>query len=273
MGGTDMTNPFKTEAELCAAFLGCVPATWQAYPESCNYDIVLAHEETGAQIGIEAKLTLNSKVLVQITDGRERMERGPDFRAVLVGKEVADNRTLASRLGIKVLMVRQKFKWTLHGDMPNGFELTHGDSLPEFKACRPGMGNSWYDQRGWVDEAPAQRLLLPEYVPEVAAGVPSPMKLTTWAIQAIKLCIAVERFGSVTTQHFRDLKISPSRWTQNSGWLERTAVRGIWRAGPHFPGPNLKRAHSGPWAQIEADWPIWSAKLVAPVTQQALNLG
>jgi len=85
-----VTNPFATEADLCAAFLACVPATWQAYPESCGFDIVLAHKETGAQIGIEAKLTLNAKVLV-----RGLLRRVFD----VVGRDEKDGAVWAQLLG------------------------------------------------------------------------------------------------------------------------------------------------------------------------------
>ena len=267
-----MTNPFNTEAELCAAFLACVPSTWQAYPESCGFDIVLAHKATGAQVGIEAKLTLNSKVLVQVTEKRDRHATGPDFRAVLVGKDVAENRILAARLGIKVLQVRQKMRWTSKGDVQAGWEITHGDDLPSFRAYRQGQDHDWWDQRGWVDEAPAARLVLPEYVPQVAAGMPAPMKLTPWMIQAIKLCICIERFGAVTKQHFADLKISQSRWTQDGLWLERTSTRGVWKPGPRFPGPTFQAQHPVSWAEIERDWPIWGGKLKPPVLQEDLLL-
>lgn len=276
-----MTNPFKTEAELCAAFLACVPATWQAYPETCGFDIVLAHKETGAQIGIEAKLTLNAKVLVQVTDNREHTGVGPDYRAVLVGRVVAENAVLAGRLGVKVLTLVPRVD-KIHRFSrvaPRGYPETDwvvnrgGDWLPEISDYKAHRGLSWWDSNTWEDQAPVSRLSLPEYVPQVAAGVPSPMKLTPWMIQAIKLCIVVDRMGCVSRQHFQDLKVSHSRWTQGTGWLERTSTRGVWAKGPRFPGPSFKAQHPVSWAEIEHDWPIWGAKLHPVETQQALPMG
>lgn len=275
-----MTNPFATEADLCAAFLACIPTTWQAYPESCGFDIVLAHKETGAQIGIEAKLTLNAKVLVQVTANREHTAKGPDFMAVLVGRVVAENAIIASRLGVKVLTMLPRHDRVHRYTRlpPRGYPETDwvvnggGAWLPEFEDYKTHRGMSWWDRNTWEDHAPSNRMDLPEYVPQVAAGVPAPMKLTTWTIQAIKLCIAVERLGSVTRQHFADLKISQSRWTQGTGWLEKTRTRGVWMAGPSFPLPQFKRQHPVSYAQIEADWPVWGAKLQAPGQQSALPL-
>lgn len=272
-----MTNPFNTEAELCAAFLSCVPATWQAYPETCGFDIVLAHKETGAQIGIEAKLTLNAKVLVQVTEGRQRSATGPDYRAVLVGRVVAENAILAARLGVNVLEVERrqagysrpntnpKMEWVIRG--------AYGDSwLPEFDHLKKQNDSYWWTRGEWVDEAPDQRLTLPDYVPQVAAGVPAPQKLSHWMIQAIKLCITVERLGSVTRRHFEDLKLHPSRWCGDTRWLEKAAVRGHWKPGRSFPGPRFKEQHPVSWAEIETDWPIWGAKLHPVEHQQSLPL-
>ena len=261
-----MPNPFKTEAELCQAFLSCIPKGWVAYPESCNFDIVLAHTETGAQIGIEAKLVLNAKVLCQVIEYRDRVAWGPDFRAVLVGRSVAENAVLAAALGIKVLEVEKRITsyggraMTPKGTPPGEWKVKGYDWLPDFDIYRPG--NSWWSARGWEDEAPEKRLALPEYVPQVAAGVPAPQKLSPWTIQAIKLCQIVQRLGIVTRFHFEDLKLSPSRWCDGH-WLTKGALRGQWVAGPHFPAERFQRAHPISWAQIEADIATWGAKMLA----------
>lgn len=270
-----MTAPFKTEADLCAAFLSCVPATWQAYPESCGYDIVLAHKETGAQIGLEAKLTLNAKVLVQVTSERE-YAWGPDFRAVLVGKVVAENAILAKRLGLKILTVSPRhdprgFSRVSPREYPDGQWCVGngGDWLPEFSEYKLGRSTSWWSRNEWEDEAPVERLRLPEYVPQVAAGVPAPVKLTDWMIQAIRMCITVERIGTVSRKHFQDLRLHQSRWSEGR-WLEKAETRGFWKAGRNFPGPRFRALHPVSYAQIEADWPIWGAKLTPPPVQESL---
>ena len=96
------------EAALCAAFIEALPKEWTAYAETAGYDIVLVGPG-GVQIGVEAKLTLNAKVLAQIIDGRKYCRPGPDFRAVLVGRIVAENAVLAKELGVTVLTLKQPF--------------------------------------------------------------------------------------------------------------------------------------------------------------------
>ena len=85
---------YATEAELVAAFCALIdPARWARNPsdaprwtqyhETAGWDLLLVNPD-GVQIGIEAKLSLNPKVLDQALPGRWGEERGPDYRAVLV---------------------------------------------------------------------------------------------------------------------------------------------------------------------------------------------
>lgn len=266
-----MSNPFATEAALCAAFLECIPKEWVAYPESCGFDIVLAHRETGAQIGIEAKLVLNTKVLCQAVKDRARYAVGPDYRAVLVGKTVAETAELADHLGLTVLTVKPRERHVWRGGVNSSENWYSSPALPEPAKYRTDA-STWWTSEAWQDEAPSSRLSLPEYVPQVAAGVPAPNKLTDWTIKAIKLCILVERCGTVTRAHFQALKISPTRWCDGL-WLAQ-AQRGHWKAGPRFPVDRFRREHPSVAAQIEADWPVWGAPLVSiSGTQGALSLG
>lgn len=67
---------YSTEAELCTAFIDWVKAengkargrdtapVWTPYAETAGWDILLAADD-GTQIGIEAKLKFNLKVLAQ----------------------------------------------------------------------------------------------------------------------------------------------------------------------------------------------------------------
>ena len=97
----------------------------------------------------------------------------------------------------------------------------------------------------------------------VKDAIDQPEKLTDWMIQAIRMCILVDRIGTVSRKHFQELKLHQSRWSEGR-WLEKTEVRGLWKAGRNFPAANFKAAHPISWAQIEADWPVWGAKLSAP---------
>jgi hypothetical protein len=62
---------FATEADLCAAFVTDIQKVkgWKIYPETAGFDLLLVREEDGAQLAIEAKLALNTKVLEQALEG------------------------------------------------------------------------------------------------------------------------------------------------------------------------------------------------------------
>ena len=251
---------FESEAALCQAFILSLPAEWVAYPETAGWDILLVHRSGGWQIGIEAKLSLNAKVLAQAIKG-DRFGIGPDFRAVLVGKIVAENATLAAALGLTVIAprgMRPQHEWEFH-------KAKRGPYLPEFAPELPRseqldrIGEWWstWDREAWFDRFPSCRETLPEYVPEVAAGVPSPIVLSDWKIKAMRVCVWVERQGSITRAQFRALGIDPSRW-MTGHWLKAGSGRGEWLAGPGFPASSLRRDHPGIYAKVEADFEKWS---------------
>lgn len=260
---------FTKEADLCDAFLSCVPVDWTPYNETGGYDIVLVHD-TGVQIGIEAKLTLNAKVLNQVIPRRSMRQGGafPDFLAVLVGSYSADMKALSDALQITVLTVIPKWEYPKHYPLWQGppqkrFELDWNRGLPEFRAngYQPEQyHNRWFDSENWYDQAPVRRIELPEYVPNVQAGCPSPQVLSTWKIKAMKVCIWVERNKTITRQHFKALMIDPNRW-MNGYWLKKTETRGVWEAGEHMPTETYRAQHPETFSEIEADYAEWS-KLV-----------
>jgi hypothetical protein len=261
------STKFETEAALCQAFLRGVAAPWNPYPETAGFDILLVHE-SGFQIGVEAKLSLNAKVIVQAIE-RERQGVGPDFRAVLVGKVVAENAVIARRLGLTVIAPKAV------QIMPDwyGARYPKGPRIPEFTPSLPKaetlvrIGEWWSNWDGddganWFDRFPVHRCALPDYVPEVACGVPSPMMLSDWKIKAMRVCVWVERHGRIDRATFKKLGIDPSRW-MNGHWLKAGAQRGEWVAGPHFPANQLRREHPNIFEQVINDFPKWSQKVAA----------
>lgn len=256
---------FESEAALCQAFRLWVPPEWVVYPETCGWDMLLVHREGGWQIGIEAKQTLNTKVLVQAIDGR-RHGIGPDFRAVLVGRVVAENAEIARALGLTVITPMAQRAETDWGSF--GRFSKHGPRIPKFVPDLPEaeklvrIGDWWgdWDREPWFDHFPTQRHKLPDYVPEVAAGVPSPMILSDWKIKAMRVCVWVEKHHTITRAIFKNLGIDPSRW-MTGHWLKSGVNRGDWVAGPQFPALQLRREHPNIYAKIEADYGEWSKKV------------
>lgn len=241
-----------TEAELCSAFLAAVAKRggWTAYPETAGFDILLVRDADGVQLGIEAKLKLNAKVISQALPKYLYYSYGmdgPDFRAVLVPRDTnTDLAPLCRALGIGVIAAR------VHDDPPYVRTQAFIPALPE------GGGDHYRDQ-DWHEWGPVRRCKLPEYVPDVGAGHSAPLQLTEWKIKAIKMAILLEE-RPVSRADFKALSLNPQRWLDPwSKWLVSTPEGYV--PGPGMP--KLKQEHPVNYEQIRADKAKWMPKPVA----------
>jgi len=248
-------KPFATEVELCARFIEAVDQTkWIVLAETASWDILLVRREDGFQIGIQAKLKFNLKVIEQTVEHfySSATSPGPDCRAVLVPASEGLNESICSHLGITVIRVRPKAAYVSH---------TFDPQLPTIKDR--GFRDRWHE---WC---PTVRHKLPEYVPDVVAGKPAPTQLTDWKIKAIKIAIILEKRGYVTRADFKALHIDHRRWLKPASWL-------LVENGRYVRGhmPDFKGKHPTVWDQILADADKWMAKLPpeesAKATQTAM---
>lgn len=227
-------KPFNTEAELCEAF--CVWARSDGmlvYAETAGWDIVLVHPTEHWQLGVEAKLSLNTRVLQQALKGLvvgEYMKEqpGPDFRAVLVPEREQVMSHLAAVLGVEVFTPRETYdargpKWAFHA----------GD---------------WYaDAVPWFDHNPLKRLPLPDFIPDVVAGVPSPRTLSPWKVGALRVLAMLELQGFVTRDDVRKCGNDPRRWCASDGWLSQ---RGDGRWVRASRTPKFDQEHTEVYPQV-----------------------
>ncbi|TIM41781.1 MAG: hypothetical protein E5Y55_24185 [Mesorhizobium sp.] len=254
---------FESEAALCAAFIARLPEGWTAYPETAGFDILLVRGADGAQIGVEAKMTLNAKVLLQAVEGvysgRGSEYPAPDFRAALVpsGAAGAELKTLASYLGVVVIVMtseaeREAEQKAFAEKFGVSYRRAHVNDKPWFTPELPVIGYDW--RRQWADHCPAERCKVPAYVPDVIAGASGPSQLSDWKIKAIKICILLERHGFVTIADFKKIGIDRKRWL-DMRWLAQSEDRGRYIAGRS--ALNLRVAHPVNFGQIEADFDKW----------------
>lgn len=227
MGAVD----YRSEADLCSGFIKWAETRgWKCYPETGGFDIVVVAPD-GRQIGVEAKLRLNAKVILQCAERYH--DQGPDYRAVLVPK-ISDLAEVCRILGITVLRP---------ASYPKG----------EFSPDLPPLDTQWWHDRGWFENLPSRRLTLPEYVPDVQAGVKSPLQLTTWKIKMIRLSIILDR-GPVTNAVFKSLGLNKYN-LKASGYVAPTP-EGMVKA--NFP--DLRAQHPTNYAEIEKDIEKWIPK-------------
>lgn len=234
-------SKFAKETDLCAHFLGGIKKGWTAFAETAGWDILLVREKDGFQIGIEAKLRLNAEVLCQAAEGAWDVgNAGPDCRAVLVpfNSSTGGLGRLAAYIGITIIGVFQPTGCASYGGR------RFDPSLPEDDIWRSGQ---------WFEWCPRRRHALPEYVPDVAAGASSPIRLTKWKIAAIKILVTIEKRGFVTRMDFKHHGIDHRRWICARGWLD---VRGGHYVACHRT-PALKTDHPLVYAQIAAEADKW----------------
>jgi hypothetical protein len=251
-------SSFTKETDLCAAFIKSLRKGWTAYPETGGFDILLSRDADGFQIGIEAKLRLNAKVICQAAENLAHHYvdmSGPDCRAVLIPENVSmDMAAICKFLGITVIRM-----W-------DGSSKGYGRPAHQFSPQLPDIkDNGWMES--WHERAPSSRLKLPDYIPDVIAGDKSPVTLTAWKVKAIKIAVTLEKRGYVTRADFSHHKISMSMWTQ-SGWITLDRARKVWTAGRV---PNFKAQHPTNFDQIAADYELWKMPNSAlPAVQEAL---
>lgn len=258
-----MTRLPETERQLCDWFMGVANSSgWTCYPETV-FDILVVHDKTGYQIGIEAKMALNAKVLLQTISGYQVEGVGPDFLAVLVPESKCQKHLseLAKHLNITVIKCFGKpHNEMSYPDEMRNFFTVDGVMLPVFSPWPPDIIQHMHDEniskwmidQNWFDLAPDIQVNLPEYVPKVCAGDKSPIKLTAWKIQAIKALIVLEKRGHITPADFRKLNLSMSQW--RNGWLVKGNIRGQWIAGDL---PDFKYQLPANYQEIEDDFDNW----------------
>lgn len=250
-------KPFAKESDLCAAFIAALPKDWTAYPETGGFDILLVRAD-GFQIGVEAKLKLNAKVICQAAEHVSHYyvaRPGPDCRAVLVPEDASGDLLQLCEL-LQITVIRQRKARSRY-------------DRDGFYPALPKPEHSWaYDD--WYDLAPDRRLTVPDWVPDVAAGASAPQRLSFWKIAAIKIVVTLEKRGYVTRKDFAHFQISMSRWTQMK-WIVQDG-KGFWKAGSL---PDFRAQHPVNYPQIEADFEKWrnpAPRSPEPV-QEALLLG
>lgn len=262
--GKKKVAKFDKETDLCAAFIASLPDEWQAYPESGGFDILLVRKEDGFQIGIEAKLKLNAKVICQAAEHQGKwytMSPGPDCRAVLVPDDASGELSgVCGLLGITVIRQEYTAEQVAKRKSDRYYSGYH-----HFRPELPKLHyESWVNDH-WHEFAPAERLDVPAYVPDVICGDKAPVMLTHWKIAAIKIVITLEKRGYVTRQDFKHHDISMSRWTQ--GWWIQKSSDLRWVKGNNLP--DLRAQHPKNYVEIENDFETWSLPEKLLVTAKA----
>lgn len=191
---------FATEADLCSAVIVRLREWgWTVYPESCGFDFVAVRDHI--QVGVEAKLRPNLRVLSQALDRFERRLRVPHCIATLVERWSGDFDRIAKRIGLTSL------SWSSHfrDADPRRFETELWEGQRRFEtACGSEVGT----------------LRLPDLVIDVPAGVPSPQTASAWKVRAVKMALRLRSGEQITRSDLDSEELAYSTfWVR--GWIER----------------------------------------------------
>lgn len=200
---------FASERKLCEAFLAgaATPDGWTAYPETDGWDLLLVKD--GVQVGIQAKLRPSLEVLAQACRPLLgwRDVRGPHHIALLVPWADSDFRDVAQAIGLVVIHPHGR-RWRRRLDDEGEILLEWGP----VSSLIQGRAPLHFEAPAWV----------PPVVPDVPAGVPSPVQLTEWKIRALRMLARLEVRGYITVHDLRDFGMTGSLWYGR--WLVRLEV-------------------------------------------------
>lgn len=149
----------------------------------------MVRKADGFQIGVEAKLSLNAKVILQAIEPPGHWwanESGPDCRAVLVPWKAkgSDLAALLNRLCVTAIYFGEETEESCGHTWHNVHQQPR---LPD--------DGEWYGMQSWTEVCPARRCELPSHVSEVIAGSPAPIQLTQRKIEAIKIAVLLVKRG------------------------------------------------------------------------------
>jgi hypothetical protein len=128
----------------------------------------------------------------------------------------------------------------------------------------------WYVVGGrsdtpWTDLNPANRCDLPEFLPTVPSGVPSPIQLSRWKIGALRILATLEVYGRIDRAKIKQLGCDPSRWTRGpEQWLDPVG-NGLFVRSDRIP--KFENQHANTYAEILAS--IRAEASAAPIEKTA----
>lgn len=268
MKASEVKAAFPSEATLCDCFIESIRAVggWTVYPETAGFDILAVYDETGHQLGVEAKLQLNAKVADQIIPADSYWQAGapgPDFRAVIVPCITEASAGIARMLGILGVSVwapDREYRYSSVGEFAAFYTFirafgrhNHFGSQGQLigndrRAYDAEAGRLMEWDSAWHDWNPPKRCELPEMVPTVRAGVPAPVRLTPWKIGALRVMADLEIHGFVTAKSVRERGVDARRFCASDGWLQSLGD-GRWGMGAM---PRFDEQHPTEYAQILA---------------------
>ena len=209
--------PYKLETDLCAEFIEFVSNNgWDVYPETNDWDIFLVSKKDtknikyGDQVGIEAKLKPNLKVLDQAyIRSKYYSESGPNFICTLTPLIIPEFARIAAALGLIPVPMFQKIT-------EENSDPTYKPVFSKFDSLLTKRNRRIYNKQLWV----------PEVKIDVEAGAAGPRKVTQYKIKMVKHCIfMMNNNGMCHSEDFSNNNVGSYRTWLAYGWIKDTGMR------------------------------------------------
>lgn len=234
---------FELESELCKSFISVAKEHgWTIFPEQNYWDFIMVRN--GIQVGVQAKLKANKKVLCQALPKLPYNGEGPQYRAVLVGghkgrsfKAREENESLFCSLAdsLKIIV----FNMSKNSILDYGYNT---QSLGGYKF----EYNLHLRHYHW---GPKKLEWLPDFVPNLPAGVPSPESVSKYKLAMLDLReLELERGWICLKDCKRIVKKYDTKWSASgllgSHWrcthekIERSKQK-KWVLKPWTGDPNI----------------------------------
>lgn len=205
-------SPYKLETDLCNDFIEHAESNgWIVYPETNDWDIfMVANKVTrniklGDQVGIEAKLKPNLKVLSQAySRSLYYKEAGPDFVCALVPEVTPEFENVSNALGIIPIAMFEKR------------DDSHIRVVSKFEFSLHKRNRRIYSKKLWV----------PDVQVAVSAGSAGPRKVTSKKIKMVRHCLyMLDNNGMCTSDSFAENDVGNYRTWLNLKWIKDSGMR------------------------------------------------
>jgi hypothetical protein len=225
--------PYKLESELCEKFISVAKEHgWTIFPEQNDWDFIMVRK--GIQVGVQAKLKANKKVLTQCLPKLPYNKKGPQYRAVLVGGHKGRSLKARNENGDLFYSLARHLKIIIFdASARNWLMIGYGNNLQKFRGYRYGYKLNLRHYH-WH---PKKLEWLPDFVPVLPSGVPSPETVSKYKIVMLELReLELERGWICLKDCKQIVKKFDVRWGP-SGLLNRH-----WRCtGKKIPGSKQRK--------------------------------
>lgn len=224
---------YKMEFELCNDLIDLARnLNWKIYPEVSNYDLVIVSTtekypfKIGDQIGIEAKLKPNVKVLSQIIE-KMSDHKGPNWIATLTPYITEEFASVS-----KFLRISNIFAFDKANDPVSQQKNKLRSTFKHFS----NINRKFYKVPLWV----------PDYEIDIEAGAASPKSVSPWKVKAVEFVININKNknGLMTSQDFRDYGVGNYQTWLDRGWIKYSGMKDgkhkLWIFTKHPERPDLR---------------------------------